>query len=1262
LHIKKYFRLIQFVTNFSFVTKIQLYSNNLFPVKRLTKWLFCLIWVGFLPTSSFAQCTIDIAADGCKSEIINFSYTSSGSVTATSWNFGNGNTSSQDKPFYQYNTIGTYTVTLTLSIAGGGTCSATKNITIHDLPIPAWKVASKSKYCLDVNEVTVIDSSSSGISGGNIQSQLILWGDGGRTLTNNPNIKKEESYTYGKPGTFDIIIEHTNNKGCKIKSSNQITILPVYIPSFELKYTVVRCDTLEVCFKNDSIANPSILKSLQWKWGDGQDSTIAFTDFICHAFTNSSTFITELCATHVSGCVSKASIVHNVVLPNLTLTPDLGKKKQCIGNEFIFIHPQYQNVNYSWEVTNKEEDFKDERFNSVYSGILTTPGKYYVKLMAQSGFCRKFYFDSVEVVGVKAKLRLLNDNQCKNLDTVFFNAYLSTYGTKNYELMWNFRDSLAPKCTTSTSGNNYGCDYSLQTFGRHKYKADGCYFPTFYIKDLDNGCTWDDRLQVTIRELKEEDITYEIKKNCVGSDPDFKVRIFVPDCIKYRSINYDSACNEDLFVAYSEEHNYLSLCDTGNWVTVGFDLINGEPEVYSSNDTSSMVLDYSRVCRLFFWKHHWFKLNPVPLPEFLTLADSCPPSSTRLFPYAQLQPNVVKAAIDWGDYSYDTLHFLKPTDSLRQFPHIFSKSGIFKMKLTLFTDSGCYARWGETLELGHAARVWYDPITCPGKEIVLFDTIQYFFNDTLYWLSKARKDAGLEAIVWDLDDGKGFSYKDNNATAKFALPGKYTVRMASKDRNNCWDTLLIPISVTGIKANIKSSDKKVVCDDIIQFFDSSDLNRYAGLDSIAEYYWDFGDGTTPSYLKNPFHYFTTNDTFTITHAISTVSGCSDTMRTKFYIGGPLPKFSIKDTVGCAPFTAQFINEGKAVSKYIWYYGDPGSSTYSTSKDTQVSFTYNQPGVYDVYLFGSDSVANPDNQNQVYYCSAWFPDSAKANPPKRRIYVLPNPNVDFALDEIGCLKDLLNLKSTADSIYTRFNWSVGNNNFTSFSSDTSIRLNDTGTYVISFFPTYDGGSEFDIKCFDTAFKSITIKDVTANFSKQKGDKCNDFIFTNLTTNAAEIDWTFSVDNKELGKSKAINPKFDFGIEKNYADICLKVKDSFGCVDVYCDTLQLAQNAFKLILPNVFTPGDDDKNDVFDIDIENYGYYKLTIFNRWGEIVYQSLEDGKGKDEINWNGGYMNSLNKLPNGAYFYVLETKELCDPNAEIQKITGTVTLLREPE
>lgn len=1241
------------------MSKNQLLIINTSLFKRLSKWLMCVFCIGLMQHSAFGQCAIDIASDGCKDEIINFNYTTSSTVTATSWDFGDGNSSTQDKPFYQYNAIGTYTVSLTLTLAGGGTCTATKNITIHDLPVPAWKVSSLSKYCLDVNEVTVIDSSTSGISGGNIQSQLILWGDGGRTLTNNPNIKKEESYTYGKPGTFDIIIEHTNNKGCKIKSSNQITILPIYIPSFEKVFSIVRCDTVDVCFENDSADNPSILKSLQWNWGDGKDTTL-YSDFICHSFTSSNTFVTALYATHQSGCVTKTSIVHSVIIPDLTLTPTMGDKKKCSNSEFVFIHPQLQNVSYTWEVSNKEIQFNDLRNSSVYSGILVTPGKYYVKLTAQSGFCKKYYYDSVEVVGIKAQLRLLNYNQCQNRDTVFFNAYLTTYGSNNYEVMWNFKDSLAPKCTTSISGDNYSCDFSKQTFARHKYKADGCYFPTFYIKDLDNGCQFSDQMQVTIRELKEEDITYSIKKKCVGNDPDFVVKIIIPDCIKSRSVNYDSACNEDFFVSYSENHYYTSVCDTGNWVTVGFDLTNGEAEVYSSNDTSSVIIDNDRVCRLFFWKHHWFQLNPEPKAEFLTLADSCPPASTRLYPIAQVQPNVVKAAIDWGDFKRDTIDFLTPKDSLSLFPHVFSKSGIFRINFKLITDSGCYAIWRDTLELGHSAFVWYDPITCPGKEIVLFDTIRYFYDDLLYWKKQVRLDSGTEAIRWDLADGKGFSYDKSVATAKFASPGQYTIKMASKDINNCWDTLLIPISVTGVKANIKSSNKKIVCDDIIQFFDSSDLNRYAGIDSVAEYYWDFGDSTTPSYLKNPFHFFSSNGTFTITHAISTVAGCSDTLRTQIVIGGPVPKFSIKDSVGCVPFKAEFINESKAVSKYIWYYGDPSSATYSTSKDTQVNFTYNQAGVYDVYLLGSDSVINPDNQNQVYYCSAWFPDSTVANPLKRRIYVLPKPNVDFDLDEIGCLKDLLELKSKADPIYTRFNWSIDDNRFTSFNSDTSIQLTDTGTYLISFFPTYDVNNGFALNCFDTAFKSITISDVTANFGKQKGDKCNEFFFTNLTTNAKEVEWTFSKGSTVLGSSQLMNPKFDFELEKNIADICLKVKDSLGCVDVFCDTIRLAENAFRLILPNVFTPGNDGKNDAFDIDIENYAYYKLTIYNRWGEIVYQSSEDGKGNDDINWNGGYMNSLNKLPNGAYYYFLETKELCDPEAEIQKISGSVTLIRE--
>ncbi len=92
--------------------------------------------------------------------------------------------------------------------------------------------------------------------------------------------------------------------------------------------------------------------------------------------------------------------------------------------------------------------------------------------------------------------------------------------------------------------------------------------------------------------------------------------------------------------------------------------------------------------------------------------------------------------------------------------------------------------------------------------------------------------------------------------------------------------------------------------------------------------------------------------------------------------------------------------------------------------------------------------------------------------------------------------------------------------------------------------------------------------------------------------------------------------------------------------------------KLKIPNIFTPNGDGINDYFIIDndssaatdedeeeerggleYESYNplrdYYlktSLTIFNRWGRVVYKS-------DDYNndWDGG------NLPDGAYFYVLE-------------------------
>jgi len=78
-------------------------------------------------------------------------------------------------------------------------------------------------------------------------------------------------------------------------------------------------------------------------------------------------------------------------------------------------------------------------------------------------------------------------------------------------------------------------------------------------------------------------------------------------------------------------------------------------------------------------------------------------------------------------------------------------------------------------------------------------------------------------------------------------------------------------------------------------------------------------------------------------------------------------------------------------------------------------------------------------------------------------------------------------------------------------------------------------------------------------------------------------------------------------------------------------------FDLFIPEGFTPNGDGKNDVFFIKGLNGRPVKLTIFNRWGNKVYE-----KSDYDNSWNG-YVNTSaitlgsNKVPAATYYYIVE-------------------------
>ena len=90
-----------------------------------------------------------------------------------------------------------------------------------------------------------------------------------------------------------------------------------------------------------------------------------------------------------------------------------------------------------------------------------------------------------------------------------------------------------------------------------------------------------------------------------------------------------------------------------------------------------------------------------------------------------------------------------------------------------------------------------------------------------------------------------------------------------------------------------------------------------------------------------------------------------------------------------------------------------------------------------------------------------------------------------------------------------------------------------------------------------------------------------------------------------------------------------------------------------LPNAFTPNNDALNDNF----LGRGFFlgmtdfSLNIWNRWGELVFETTDPNEG-----WNGKKFNTGKSAPNGVYVVIVKYK---GPRGNPFKIKGFATIVR---
>lgn len=161
----------------------------------------------------------------------------------------------------------------------------------------------------------------------------------------------------------------------------------------------------------------------------------------------------------------------------------------------------------------------------------------------------------------------------------------------------------------------------------------------------------------------------------------------------------------------------------------------------------------------------------------------------------------------------------------------------------------------------------------------------------------------------------------------------------------------------------------------------------------------------------------------------------------------------------------------------------------------------------------------------------------------------------------------------------------------------------------------------------------------------------YSFENLSIDSLPLSNFYWILNQQYNiTSTELEPRFTY-VETGEYSTDLKVYNPQGCDTTYTHTVKV--EPVKLKIPNVFTPNGDGTNDYFIISLDGgsdlkgtrdgdggsgaeyegyeplsryYESTELTIFNRWGRVVYHS------KDYQNdWDG------DNLSDGTYFYVLK-------------------------
>lgn len=273
-----------------------------------------------------------------------------------------------------------------------------------------------------------------------------------------------------------------------------------------------------------------------------------------------------------------------------------------------------------------------------------------------------------------------------------------------------------------------------------------------------------------------------------------------------------------------------------------------------------------------------------------------------------------------------------------------------------------------------------------------------------------------------------------------------------------------------------------------------------------------------------------------------------------------------------------------------------------------------------------------------------------------LYISPLPAPDFDGNPLsGCSPLFVKFRDKSDqnvAPISKYEWDFGDGSKSTQQNPSHV-YTTPGTYTVKLKVISVRGCDSELTKVDyinvypspiadfiakPTFTSISLP--TIHFKDQSQGSVQDYL------------WNFGDRNNPTGGTSTLkDPEYSYSDTGLYT-VKLIVKSPNGCTDTLIKPNYIdIRPEITVFIPNVFTPNDfgPKKNEAFTVIASNFTDFHLSMYSRWGELLYETTDITKG-----WDGTYKGK--ECQEGVYVYLVEISSI---TGKKYKFNGSATLLR---